>query len=87
MLVLAAGAAGADECTRQIDGYVDAHRTIIGMENVAPDVKSQAAAELQRIEGERGSMTDCELADDIPILKQSKEAFKAAWTATHSPAS
>lgn len=70
--------ASADNCTKQISGYTSALSAIQNMQDIAPDVKAQAEAELQRVLELREGAPDCEVADQIEVLRKTKEALRAA---------
>lgn len=73
--------AQADNCTKQIDGYTAALRSIETMEGVESSAKEQAVAELKRVVALREEAPDCAVAEQIEVIRKTKAALRAADTA------
>lgn len=70
--------ATADECTKDVDGYLQGLELGISLPQVSVKAKNIANTKITRIEALRKSKTDCEIIAFIPELSQSKLAIKRA---------
>lgn len=88
-LVLCVGVsfAQAENCTTQVDGYLQAQASMAAQEPVAsPLAATLASAEITRVQALRDRYADCAVLDQIPVLKTSKEADgRAAAMAAQAP--
>jgi len=68
----------ADECTKQIDGYLEGLEFGLGIPQASVKRKNVARTKITRIEALRKSKTDCEIKAFIPELAQTDAAIKRA---------
>lgn len=70
--------ASADECTKQIDGYVEGLEFGMTLPHASVKSKNIAKTKITRVQALRKSKTDCEIKAFIPELAQTDIAIKKA---------
>jgi len=66
-----------DACSSQVNSYVKAMKSASTSKSVSSEKRKKAKKEVRRVKRLRAqNKTDCEVAEEIPTIKRTKQALK-----------